>query len=61
MQEFLLSHSGLMIQLVSVVASLIPGPVQWVKGSRVAAAVSIQSLAGELTYAMGVAKNGKNK
>ena len=36
--------------------SLIPSPAQWVKGSGAATAVAwIQSLAGELPYAMGVA------
>ena len=45
--------------LVATVAQrLIPGPVQWVKGSSTAAAVAqIQFLAQELSYAVGVAIN----
>ena len=39
---------------VAWVAGSIPSPVQWIKGSRIAAAVTqIQSLAQELPYAMG--------
>ena len=47
---------------------MIPNPVQWVKGSSVAAAATymaavalMQSLAQELPYAMGKKKYGKGK
>ena len=64
-------HSGTMgleVSLQCQVSGLIPGPVQWVKGSRIAAAAAlvatvawIWSLAQQLSYAGGRQKKRKKK
>ena len=63
-QEFLLWHSGLMIQLVSVEATFNPRPPQWVKDAvflQLPCSGLDKSLAWELLYAAGAAKGKKKK
>ena len=53
---------GVKTEEAQVSTSLIPGPVQWVKGSGVAAAAAqIQSLAGERPYATSTVIKKKKK
>ena len=55
-------HPTAAAQICCRAMGVIPGPAQWVKGSRVAtAAVQIQSLVQELPYAMGAAVKLKKK